>query len=155
VRRALYRFRDYPSSVHEEVMAAWLAVGANRSIISHESALELHDLTDVIPHSIHLTVDRSLRGLRPLASVTLHTTVHVLPDADVTIREGMRVTSPERSLLDAAAAGTAPEQIVLGVRTAIQRGWASPSGISQRAQARGGRVAHLVQVALREEGAHA
>jgi len=54
VRRGLYRFRDYPSSRYEEVVAAWLAIGAEGSIVSYDTALNLHDLTDIISLSIHL-----------------------------------------------------------------------------------------------------
>src|SRR5713226_6786540 len=49
IRRGLYRFREYPSSAREEVIAAWLAVGKDVAIVSHESALDLLDLSDVIP----------------------------------------------------------------------------------------------------------
>jgi hypothetical protein len=36
--------------------------------------------------------------------------------------EGLPVTAPARSIVDAAAAGTGPEQIELAVRQAIERG---------------------------------
>jgi len=150
VRRGLYRFRDYPSSRYEEVVAAWLAVGAEGSIVSHETALDLHDLTDIIPLSIHLTVPRARRGLHPPVGVTLHTTIDPLHDEEVTIREGVRLTTPERTLLDVAEAGTGPEQVVQGIQTAIARGWITPSSISCRARERGARVADLVAAALNE-----
>src|SRR5665213_1567333 len=63
IRRGLYRLRDYPSSPHEEVMAAWLAIGRDTSLVSHESALDLLDLSDVVPTSIHLLIPRTRRGL--------------------------------------------------------------------------------------------
>ena len=47
LRRGLYRLRDYPSSPREEVMAAWLAVGKEPAIVSHESALDLLGLSNV------------------------------------------------------------------------------------------------------------
>lgn len=43
VQRGLYRFRDYPSSPREEIMAALLAV------VSHQTALELLELSGNIP----------------------------------------------------------------------------------------------------------
>jgi len=150
LRRGLYRFRDYPSSRYEEVVAAWLAVGAEQSIVSHDTALDLHDLTDIIPLSIHVTVSRARRGLHPPVGVTLHTTIDSLGDDEVTIREGVRLTTPERTLLDVAEAGTAPEQVVQGIQTAIARGWITPSSIGNRALERGARVAHLVAAALDE-----
>ena len=47
IRRGLYRLRDYPSSPNEEVMAAWLSVGKDQSVISHESALAMLSLSGV------------------------------------------------------------------------------------------------------------
>ena len=152
VRRGLYRFRDYPSSPYEDVVAAWLAIGADRSIVSHDTALDIYDLTDIIPLSIHLVVPRAQRGLHPPAGVTLHTTVQPLRDDEVTIREGVRLTTPERTLLDVAEAGTAPEQVERGIQTAIKRGWVQPARIRQHAQERGARVARLVATAMDHGG---
>jgi predicted transcriptional regulator of viral defense system len=148
VRRGLYRFRDYPSSPYEDVVAAWLAIGAERTVISHDTALDIYDLTDVIPRSVHLIVPRAQRGLHPPAGVTLHTTMVPLGDDEVTVREGVRLTTPERTLLDVAEAGTAPEQVEQGIRMAIARGWLQPARLRQRARERGARVSHLVATAL-------
>src|ERR1700761_3781818 len=71
VRRGLYRLRHFPTSPQEHVMAAWLPLRDNGAVVSHESALELHDLSDVIPDAVHLTVPRSERGIRPRAGVRL------------------------------------------------------------------------------------
>src|SRR4051794_13202981 len=103
VRRGLYRFREYPSSPREEVMAAWLAAGPDRAVVSHESALDLLDLADVIPNAIHLTVPRSRRGLVAPHAVLLHTTTRPPRPDETTLREGLRLTGPLRTILDAAA----------------------------------------------------
>jgi predicted transcriptional regulator of viral defense system len=148
VRRGLYRFRDYPSSPREDVVAAWLAVGAERSVVSHETALDIYDLTDLIPSAVHLTVPRAQRGLRPPAGVQLHTTLQPVREDEVTIREGMRLTTPERTLLDTAEAGTAPDQVERGILTAIKRGWVTPAQLRDHAAERGGRVAALITAAM-------
>lgn len=49
VRRGLYRLREYPPSPREHVLAAWLAVGKGNAVVSHESALDILELSDVIP----------------------------------------------------------------------------------------------------------
>jgi hypothetical protein len=107
-----------------------------------------YDLTDIIPRSVHLIVPRAQRGLHPPAGVTLHTTLYPLRDDEVTIREGLRLTTPERTLLDVAEMGTAPEQIERGIQTAVTRGWVQPAQLRRHAQERGARVARLVTVAL-------
>ena len=143
VGHGLYRLRDFPHSLHEEVIAGWLTVGADRGVVSHESALDLLELTDVIPNSIHITIPRTMRWLRAPEGVTLHTVTHPLGAGDTTLRDGIRITAPARTLLDVAEAGTAPEQVERGVRTALALGLILPGALRRRAQERGARVKHL------------
>jgi predicted transcriptional regulator of viral defense system len=152
IRRGLYRLRGYPGSSHEEVRAKWLAVGAERSFVSHESALELHGLSDVLPNTVHLLVDRNDRGIRRLQGVTLHTTTKALEPSEVVFREGIRVTDPVRSILDAAGAGTAPEQIEMAVRQMLNEGLMTRRSLLARADRRGGRVADLIRRSAEKDG---
>src|SRR5947209_1171430 len=78
----VYRFRDYPSTPGEEVVAAWLAVGRG-AVVSHESALALWDLTDSIPDAVHLSVARTRRHLPRLPAVVIHTTTRPFEPDDV------------------------------------------------------------------------
>jgi predicted transcriptional regulator of viral defense system len=148
VRRGLYRLRDYPSSPREEVVAPWLAVGKDRSVVSHDSALALLELSDVIPDAVHLTVPRTRRHLPKLSGVRIHTSTRPLNADDVTVREGIRLTGVTRTILDAAEAGTAPEQIQAAVIQAIRRGIVTPRQLEEGARERGKRVARLVMDAL-------
>jgi predicted transcriptional regulator of viral defense system len=148
VRHGLYRLRDYPSSPREHVFAAWLAVGKEPAVGSHESALDLLSLSDAIPSAVHLTVPRSKRGVPSLPGVTIHTTTRPLEPTDRVWRDGMAVTSATRSILDAAEAGTAPEQIELAIAQAVERGQVIPEQLHRRAGERGRRVAELVDDAL-------
>ncbi len=150
VHRGVYRFRDYPSSPHEHVAAAWLATSKDRAVVSHESALDLWDLSDVVPEVVHLTVPRPQRSLanRPSPGVVVHTTARPWGEGEVRSHEGVRLTSPERTILDAAEAGTQPEQIELAIAQAFRRGWLDACRLRTKARARGRRVAHLVERAL-------
>ena len=65
VRRGLYRFRHFPSSQHEYVVAAWLALPRS-AVVSHESALELYELSDVIPNAVHITLHGRSAGSVPV-----------------------------------------------------------------------------------------
>src|SRR5262249_23748439 len=125
VLRGVYRLRDYPSSNRGEVVAAWLSVGKDIAGVSHESALDLLDLSDVIPRSVSLTVPRSKRHVRKIPGVTIHTTTRPLASRDIKDWEGVRVTAAARTILDAAEGDTAPEQIEMAVRQAISRGLTS------------------------------
>lgn len=150
LRRGLYRFRDYPSSPHEEVMAVWLAVGKESAVVSHESALNILDLSDVLPDRVHLTVPRRRRGLPAPPGVILHTTTRPLSPPDVVTWDGLRLTAPARTILDAAEYGTGPEQIVLAIRQAVRRGILIPETLQAAARDYSTRVALLVDRALAE-----
>jgi predicted transcriptional regulator of viral defense system len=159
VYRGVYRFRDYPSSPHEDVFAAWLAVGKDEAVVSHETALDLWDLSDVVPGAVHLTLPRShrSRAKRSLPGVIIHTTSRQLADSDVRRQYGIRLTSPERTVLDAAETGTQPEQIERAVGQAFRRGWIDLTRLRKAAEGRGTRVADLIvrALAMAETAAHA
>ena len=151
VHRGVYRFRDYPSFHREEVVAAWLAAGRDIAVVSHESALDLLELSNVIPNAIHLTVDRAHRYLKPTPGVILHTSTRPLEPADIAIRDGIRMTSPARTIVDAAETGTDPAQIELAIRQALARRQTTSSRLEQTAATRGARVrsttGHVIGVA--------
>lgn len=152
VHRGVYRLRDYPSSSREEVVAAWLAVGNDVAVVSHESALDLHELSDAIPNAVHLTVPRSKRNLPDLPGVKIHTTTRPLGPGDVTKRDGIRVTSVARTIVDAAEAGTGPEQVMLAIQQALRLGLTTRPRLEKAASNRTQRVRQLVQRALDEVG---
>src|SRR6266545_727696 len=72
VRRGLYRVRGFPSSEHDDIREKWMAVGPQKAIVSHESALALLELSDNIPDQVHLLVPRRNRGLRRPSGVVIH-----------------------------------------------------------------------------------
>jgi predicted transcriptional regulator of viral defense system len=149
VARGVYRLRDYPSSPRQELFAGWLRL-APVAAISHESALELLALSDVVPSSIHLTVPRARRRLARQPGVLTHTTTRPLGAADIFTREGLRMTTPARTIVDVAESGVAPEQVIAAIRQAIQRGLTTPSRMQEAARFRGRRIRNLVDTALTE-----
>jgi predicted transcriptional regulator of viral defense system len=150
VRRGLYRYREYPSSPREDVLASWLSVGKDIAVVSHESALEILGLSDVIPEAVHLTVPRSKRNLRRLQGVKIHTTARPIRKEDRVVRDGISATSATRSILDAAEAGAAPEQIEMAVAQSIDRGMATTQQLQRDAKERGRRVTSIVTNALQK-----
>ena len=75
VRQGLYRLREFPSSPREDVIAAWLAMGKEVAVVSHESALEILGLSDVVPAVVHITVPRAKRYRSASRGVAIHTTM--------------------------------------------------------------------------------
>lgn len=147
IHRGVYRLRDYPTSPHDEVMAAVMAVGSS-AVVSHESALDLLRLSDVIPNAIHLTVPRTKRHSPRLPGVVVHTTTRPLARSDVVVRDGIRATAPIRTILDAAEAGVGPEQIEAATRDAEQRGLLTFRQLVEAATKRPARVQHLITTAV-------
>lgn len=143
-RRGLYRLRRYPRSTHADVRAKWLACGPE-SVVSHESALELLELSDVIADRVHITVPRRRRGVRAPQGVTLHTTTRPI-HSDMVWRHGIAVTAPARSIVESAAAGTAPEQIEMAVAQALSRGLTTARRL--REAAGGSPAAFLIERAI-------
>lgn len=120
VRRGLYRIQGFPSSEHDDIREKWMAVGPEKAIVSHESALALLGLSDNIPDEIHLLVPRRYRGLRRPPGVVIHTR----PDdekVDPIWREGMPATTPARTLVDVADE-LQPEQVAMAVQQALNLG---------------------------------
>lgn len=151
VTRGLYRLRDYPSAPDEEIVAAWLRQAPD-AVVSHESALELLGLSDVIADGVHLTVPRERRRLVPQPGVRIHTTTHPLAEADVISRHGVRLTAPARTIADVAAAGMAPDQVSAAVSQALRRGLTTPALLRGAARSRGHRVQRLVEAAVSGAG---
>lgn len=152
VRRGLYRLTGFPGSSSEEIRAKWMAVGTERALVSHESALELHGLSDVFPNAVHLLVARSDRGIKPPAGVVIHTTSTPWQPEDVTTIGGIRTTIPSRTILDAATAGTAPEQIEMAVREALDQGLVDVEQLEVEAARRSERVRDLIHGAIAHAG---
>ncbi len=123
--RGVYRFSDKPPGYLEHLRDYAQALGPN-AVFSHETALTLNELSDVSPRYIHVTVPRSRRFIRRPPSYKIHTVVEPLPMSDVIEVHGVRATSPTRSIVDAARSFTAPEQIEMATKQALERGIATP-----------------------------
>jgi predicted transcriptional regulator of viral defense system len=147
VRRGVYRLVPFPRTPHEDLFIAWLETGPD-SVISHDSALALYDLSDALPATIHVTVSgtasRRHRGLR------LHT--NRLSAQEITHYDSLPVTTVPRTIADVALEGLAEELVGEAVREAIQHGLATPAALLAAAQQRGPRVAQMIRRALERAG---
>jgi predicted transcriptional regulator of viral defense system len=123
VGHGLYRLPTIPPAEHDDLIRLTLwsrdRQDVPQAVVSHESALVLHDLTELLPDRIHLTVPPKFRKPPPRGCV-LHKAV--LAAEGVEERAGFRVTTPLRTLLDAAASGVSQEQLQKAVKEALSRG---------------------------------
>jgi len=148
--RGLYRLRFYPSSPFDHIAAAWMLAGSEIAVVSHESALELYDLSDVIPSKIHLTLPRRYRHRKAPVGVRFHFPRESLADGEVRHVRGLPTTSVERTILDALEAGTQPEQIEMAVRQAVDRVLTTPKRLRAAAASRAATVRATIERLLRE-----
>jgi predicted transcriptional regulator of viral defense system len=123
VGHGLYRLPDLPPSEHDDLirLTLWSRNRQDRpqAVVSHESALVLHELSDLLPTKTHLTVPPGFRKKVP-AGCVLHR--DMLPPSDIEERQGFRVTTPLRTLLDAARGAISQEQLEKAVADALGRG---------------------------------
>jgi predicted transcriptional regulator of viral defense system len=134
VRRGLYRLRGFPSAEHDEMREKWMAVGTEKAVLSHQSALALLELSDVIPDAVHLLVGRRHRGLRRPPGTVIHTRPDEERPATVW-REGLPLTAPARTLVDVVE-DLQPEQMEMAVRQALDRGLLTARELEEEAARR-------------------
>jgi predicted transcriptional regulator of viral defense system len=121
VRRGIYRLVHYPASEHEDLVVLWLWSGRT-GVFSHETALFLHDLSDVLPSKVHLTLpeDWRRRRLRVPRGLVLH---HAPVDDDEWQDHGaFVVTSPPRTLRDCLESHVRPDLVQQAMAEARRRG---------------------------------
>lgn len=145
--RGIYRLRRFPASSFEDLIVACLRAGP-KAAVSHETALAVYGLSDLMPAQIHLIVPRTKS--RRLKGLKLHR--HRLGEGDVTQRDGVHVTTPIRTLLDVAASGVSEDQVAQAVREALQRGLVQQDNLLSAAQSRGGRARKVIERALTMAG---
>ena len=128
----LYRLRDYPRDPDEPLarLTLWSRDRAGRpqAVVSHESALQRFDLSDVMPLHTHLTVPKRFRKTPP-DGVILHKAD--LAPADHESRGPYRITTVQRTLIDVATATTSEEHLRAAVSEALRRGLARREGLER------------------------
>lgn len=145
--RGIYRLRRFPASPFEDLIVAWLRAGP-KAAVSHDTALALHGLSDLMPAQIHVIVPRTKS--RRLKGLKLHR--HRLAENEVTRRDGVQVTTALRTLLDVAAAGVGEDHVVKAVQDALQRGLVRRNELLTAARSRGGRARKVIERALSMAG---
>lgn len=119
----IYRLALYPFTQGEELVRLMLwsrdRAGTIQAVVSHDSALEAYELSNVLPGKVHLTVPNGFRK-QPPKEVTLH--YADLPAEDIRKQDGYRITTPLRTLLDAAASPLSPEHLEAAATDAFRSG---------------------------------
>jgi len=143
VGRGIFRLPEWPSSPHEDLVR-WTLWSGRKAVVSHESALAVHELGDVNPASVHLSVPPGFRA--KAVGVVLHRAI--VDSAEKQEHSGFWVTTPLRSLIDISSGSLDLDQVVTAVVEALRRGLVTAKRLRARADAAGDRAALRIERAL-------
>ena len=128
IERGMYRLRNYPYPQRDDLVILSLLshnrAGEPQAVVSHESALAIHRMSDANPARIHLTVPPGFRKQMP-PGIVLHRAR--LSAKDWMEYNGYRVTTPLRTLLDIAESPSGLSYLGSAVYDALYRGLVRPA----------------------------
>jgi predicted transcriptional regulator of viral defense system len=129
LRRGIYRIVHFPASDQEPLVELWLWTD-RAGVFSHETALSLHDLSDVLPRRVHVTVPAGWRErrLRVPPGLVLH--YGAVGKAEREWSGPIPVTRAERTLADAIQDHVAPELVQQALAQARARGLVAPDRLA-------------------------
>jgi predicted transcriptional regulator of viral defense system len=120
-QRRIYRLVHFPAAENEELVTAWLW-SEQSGVISHQTALSLHNLSDVFPTYVHLTLPAAWRRRRfrvPAGCVLHHADV---APGERTWFGPTPITNASRTLNDCAKSFLSPELLRQAAQQALHRG---------------------------------
>ncbi len=124
--RGIYRLALFPSPDRPDLVL-WSLWSRNRKeeiegVYSHQTALSLHELSDLNPAKLHMTVPTNFRRNSEIPGiVVLHYADLLTTDAQA--GPGYKYTKPLRTILDLIEAGTVERTFIRqALRQAVHRG---------------------------------
>lgn len=135
VSRGVFRFRDVPAGALDQYIEATLWPLEVRGVLTHATALDLHDLCDINPSRIDVTVPRSFRTTRtPPDVVRLHR--EDLVENEITWHEGIPIVTVRRAILGSIEQHVGWNLIEQAIDTARARGRLTPQQADELRQLR-------------------
>jgi len=124
--RGIYRLAHFPVTEHPDLVR-WYLWSRNREgkpegIYSHETALSLHELSDVMPTKLHMIVPPDFRRSGEIPKVLILHSLNLSP-SDVTAMSGFKATRVIRAVTDVIQAGTLSDEFVRqAIKDGLRRG---------------------------------
>jgi predicted transcriptional regulator of viral defense system len=124
--RGIFRLAHFPANERPDLVR-WSLWSRDRQdhpqgIYSHQTALSIHDLSDLMPSKLHMTVPRSFRKTSEIPTILV---LHYadLPAEAIEEREGFHVTRPMKTILDLSESQEpSPDLLAQAFAEACQRG---------------------------------
>ncbi len=139
--RGIYRLALFPEPERSDLILWWLwsrdRSDEPKGVFSHRTALSLHELTDLMPARIDLTVPKGFRRGAPIPKV-LRLHYAAVPSSDRELMDGVPVTKALRTVLDLWGEGDTPKPLLISAfqeglrrglitRTEVRRAAADPN----------------------------
>jgi predicted transcriptional regulator of viral defense system len=124
--RGIYRLADFPTPERPDLML-WYLWSQDRQeepegTYSHDTALSLYELSDIMPSKLHMTVPREFRRNSRIPEILVLHRAQLDP-SEVQEVHGVRVTRVLRTIKDLLRSGHVDRsQLKLAVDEAIRRG---------------------------------
>ena len=122
----MYRLADFPQGPRPELML-WYLWSQDRQehpegTYSHDTALSLHELSDIMPSKLHMTVPREFRRNSKIPEILVLHRAQLDP-GEIQDVHGVRVTRVLRTIIDLLRSGHVDRsQLKQAVDEAIRRG---------------------------------
>ncbi|MDR1295598.1 MAG: type IV toxin-antitoxin system AbiEi family antitoxin domain-containing protein [Bifidobacteriaceae bacterium] len=141
VSQGLYRFAEWPVSANDALMEAVLWTRDPRAALSHDTALEAYDLSDINPDKIHVTIpvrEKTLRRRDMRASLVVH--YENLADDQIGWWESIPAVTVATAIDQCIASQVRPDLVLQAIDAARRQGRIDQATAGrQRRQVRGDR----------------
>lgn len=121
VRRGIYRAIEYPIGERDDLVVLWLW-SRRLGVFSHSTALTLHELSELLPDRVHMTLPPSEKHWQRQVPAGLVLHYGEVTDDDRTWYESVPMTTPRRTLLDCVASSMNPSVLREALEQAVERG---------------------------------
>lgn len=125
--RGIYRLKYFPYSPVDSELSFWNLWSCNKqgesqAVYSHETALQIYDLSDLSPAKIHITVPVSFRKSVSIPKILKLYKDNLKPE-EWREMKSFRVTTPVRTLYDIVTSRYIPREFkVQTVKEGLERG---------------------------------
>ena len=133
--RSIYRLANYPIGDRPDLML-WYLWSRNRNeepqwIYSHETSLAIHDLTDLNPSKLHMTVPNNFRRNSRIPDVLVLYYSNISPTETDQVY-GVKTTNAMRTIIDIIMKGYFSEDILIqAIKEATNRGAITKSALEK------------------------
>ena len=133
--RSIYRLANYPIGDRPDLML-WYLWSRNRNeepqgVYSHETSLAIHDLTDLNPSKLHMTVPNNFRRNSRIPDVLVLYYSNISPTETDQVY-GVKTTNAMRTIIDIIMKGYFSEDILIqAIKEATNRGAITKSALEK------------------------